>query len=466
MEAEGDFVARSKGLVSDVRALTIGDERLDELTQLAADKAAARERAQVARAQKASKAAAERAEALAIAPSASVAVRVGSIESEDPLKTFVLSLGEKNGQGHSTWNPQGHHTGGLAIRLFDLKCGDAKCEELCALLPTAAARLTSLSLFGNEISAAGGRALLRVLPLLPRLKYLDVQGNRLGPDTFAKLKVAAPGGCKVESVAPGPQGDGPCCTQVDWEGAPRVLGSRLVDAVHDLTQPAGSFAAPPGWSGPPSCICNLPGERDFQKCKYCIKAFVKRIREEHPRWPQSEVNFRTVRAALQQVPAEAGPPPSEKPRRQPSATAKGSGDASAGTRSNGRKDAEESSDTNSRDLLHAMVPTCVHVGGLVGALEDEDALSEVFSQFGSLLAVTIRIRREGKKVSWALVSFNAAEEADKCLAGMPTLSKKYPGIVAHRVDEGQALKSTGAMGQVMARHIQSRMGKMLMVGGQ
>jgi hypothetical protein len=109
----------------------------------------------------------------------------------------------------------------------------------------------------------------------------------------------------------------------------------------------------------------------------------------------------------------------------------------------------------------------------------------VFSQFGTLLAVTVRIRREGKKVSWALVSYRSAEEADKCLAGTAALTPKYPGIVARHVDEEQALQSKGAMGQVialhfplshsffhtnlkspcaeqvMSRHIQSRLGKML-----
>ena len=93
---------------------------------------------------------------------------------------------------------------------------------------------------------------------------------------------------------------------------------------------------------------------------------------------------------------------------------------------------------NLRDRLHSIAPTCVHVGGLEGELEDEEVLSNLLSQFGRLLAVTVRIRREGKKVSWALVSFSSGEEADNCLAGTASLSAKYPGIVARHVDEEQA----------------------------
>jgi hypothetical protein len=106
------------------------------------------------------------------------------------------------------------------------------------------------------------------------------------------------------------------------------------------------------------------------------------------------------------------------------------------------------------------------VGGLEGALEEEDALAEVFSQFGNVLAVTVRIRREGKKVSWALVSFGSVEAADKCLAGTSALSATYPGIVARHIIEEQALQSKGQMGQVMSRHIQSRMGKLLAAAAQ
>ena len=100
--------------------------------------------------------------------------------------------------------------------------------EVCALLPSVAETLSSLSLCGNDISNKGANALLAVLPQLPRLKYLDVEGNRLGADMQSKLKAVAPPGCKMESRQPGAIGDGPCGTKEDWDGAPRVIGTELV----------------------------------------------------------------------------------------------------------------------------------------------------------------------------------------------------------------------------------------------
>ena len=44
--------------------------------------------------------------------------------------------------------------------------------------------------------------------------------------------------------------------------------------------------------------------------------------------------------------------------------------------------------------LHAIAPTCVHIGGIEGPLEDEALLAETFGKFGTVLAVTLRIRRE------------------------------------------------------------------------
>eukprot|EP01048_Picozoa_sp_COSAG05_P024010 COSAG05_NODE_5453_length_1169_cov_1.528037_1_plen_207_part_01 len=57
------------------------------------------------------------------------------------------------------------------------------------------------------------------------------------------------------------------------------------------------------------------------------------------------------------------------------------------------------------------MPSAIHVGGLEGELEDEVALAKVFGRFGTVLAATLRVRREGKKVSWALVSFGSVEQA-------------------------------------------------------
>ena len=69
--------------------------------------------------------------------------------------------------------------------------------------------------------------------------------------------------------------------------------------------------------------------------------------------------------------------------------------------------------------VSADVITCIHIGGLgasnsalgSGELEDELALAELFGQFGEVLEVTLRLRREGGKVSWALLSYGSADEA-------------------------------------------------------
>ena len=82
--------------------------------------------------------------------------------------------------------------------------------------------------------------------------------------------------------------------------------------------------------------------------------------------------------------------------------------------------------------IRTIAPTCLHVGAIQGSIEDEVRLSEIFSRFGTVLAVTLRIRREGKKVSWALISFSNVSEADSCLAGIAELSKQHPGLVARQ----------------------------------
>ena len=87
--------------------------------------------------------------------------------------------------------------------------------------------------------------------------------------------------------------------------------------------------------------------------------------------------------------------------------------------------------------IRAIAPTCLHVGGVQGSIEDEGKLTEIFGRFGTVLAVTLRIRRDGKKVSWALVSFSSVSEADSCLSGMAELAKQYPGLAARQVDESQ-----------------------------
>ena len=102
------------------------------------------------------------------------------------------------------------------------------------------------------------------------------------------------------------------------------------------------------------------------------------------------------------------------------------------------------------DATTNMSTATLHVGGIEGELEDETKLTEVFGHFGSVLAVTLRVRREGKKVSWALLTFTEESESAKALQGAAELG--VDGLVARRVDTQQMLGSTGAMGSVMRTH--------------
>eukprot|EP01046_Picozoa_sp_COSAG06_P033455 COSAG06_NODE_3414_length_5376_cov_4.196513_1_plen_1512_part_10 len=108
----------------------------------------------------------------------------------------------------------------------------------------------------------------------------------------------------------------------------------------------------------------------------------------------------------------------------------------------------------------------IHVGGLEGQLESESLLEEVFSRFGTVLAATLRTRREtdsqGRKtkVSWALVSFQTEADAQRALAADAELSREFKSqLVMKTIDETQVVKSTGSMGAVMRKHVQGRMEK-------
>ena len=93
----------------------------------------------------------------------------------------------------------------------------------------------------------------------------------------------------------------------------------------------------------------------------------------------------------------------------------------------------------------------LHVGGIQGEIEDEAKLEKLFGQFGAVETVTLRRRREGKKVSWALVSYCEAESVARALKAHEALSKSHD-LVVRMVDAEQAQGSTGAMSQVMQRH--------------
>ena len=107
---------------------------------------------------------------------------------------------------------------------------------------------------------------------------------------------------------------------------------------------------------------------------------------------------------------------------------------------------------NYEDVTH------IHVGGLEGELEDELLLQQVFGDFGTVVAVTLRYRRavkDGKQVvSWALVSFSKPTGARKALDGTAALSQQFPGLVTRELDEMQALQSTGAMGDTTQEHME------------
>ena len=95
--------------------------------------------------------------------------------------------------------------------------------------------------------------------------------------------------------------------------------------------------------------------------------------------------------------------------------------------------------------------TTLHVGGIQGDLEDEAALEDLFSEYGAVDTVTLRIRREGTKVSWALVTF--ADAAGVAAAVGAARSLKKQGLVVRPVDLAQAKRSTGAMKTVMTKHV-------------
>ena len=93
----------------------------------------------------------------------------------------------------------------------------------------------------------------------------------------------------------------------------------------------------------------------------------------------------------------------------------------------------------------------IHVGGIQGEIEDESKLEALFSQFGAVETVTLRRRREGKKVSWALIAYRKAESVAQALNAHESLAKSH-NLVVRMVDSEKARTSTGAMSNVMQQH--------------
>jgi hypothetical protein len=108
--------------------------------------------------------------------------------------------------------------------------------------------------------------------------------------------------------------------------------------------------------------------------------------------------------------------------------------------------------------------TAIHVGGLEGKLEDEGALAQAFDRFGTVLAVTLCLRREVKHgrpvVSWALVSFRTSAEAQAAIkdVGQRAITSD---LVVRKLDEAQAVHSKGAVREVIRKHMQARTQKKL-----
>jgi hypothetical protein len=114
---------------------------------------------------------------------------------------FVRSTyADKTIKGTPTWNAT-HHTGGLMISVSGLEGGDAKCAQLCALLPLVAHTLTLLRLNRNNLTDESAPAIVAVLPQLTALQELEMYDNGLmSTDSKAAITAAAPSGCIVSFV--------------------------------------------------------------------------------------------------------------------------------------------------------------------------------------------------------------------------------------------------------------------------
>eukprot|EP01043_Picozoa_sp_COSAG02_P020973 COSAG02_NODE_1052_length_14953_cov_6.064023_2_plen_907_part_00 len=98
----------------------------------------------------------------------------------------------------------------------------------------------------------------------------------------------------------------------------------------------------------------------------------------------------------------------------------------------------------------------LHVGGIQGDIEDEAKLEELFEQFGAVETVILRRRREGKKVSWALVTYHEAESVAQATAVAAELSESS-GLIVRAMDQDQASQSTGEMSKILKKKLSSRL---------
>ena len=115
------------------------------------------------------------------------------------------------------------------------------------------------------------------------------------------------------------------------------------------------------------------------------------------------------------------------------------------------RDVAQSHQDKLTQVLRVASRFTVHVDGLSGKLEEEEALAQAFGAFGTILATTLRRRREGKKRSWALISFSKDSEAEAAVGGVGTLGAE-PALLAQQLDLDKALESTGGMAEVARLH--------------
>lgn len=87
----------------------------------------------------------------------------------------------------------------------------------------------------------------------------------------------------------------------------------------------------------------------------------------------------------------------------------------------------------------------------IDAIENQDNIADVFSQFGEVIAVTLRVRRkpDADAVSWALVTMESHEEAVAACKGAPSLDVSKRALECEMFDMAMAMKSDGAMRKVI-----------------
>ena len=87
----------------------------------------------------------------------------------------------------------------------------------------------------------------------------------------------------------------------------------------------------------------------------------------------------------------------------------------------------------------------------LGTYESEEALREIFSEFGRFEQATIRHRIiDGENTSWALVTMGDVEGVEKALAA-PSVMAGTSQLVLTRFDKKTAESSRGKMQKVQAQ---------------